>query len=161
MFYSDLYSQPFWLLYWLKILLLSVGYSKNLNTKLRCGSSLSSLLYTYICICKEDLLWQNWPWCQTKCKAGRVSLEGQPAALWGDLDRKSLLWAAASNYSLQVEALRVRGRQWRFCLISGVDVFISRLQSMVFTTPSCKLGLNMAHFLKIVFNEGDLYTWYW
>lgn len=57
-----------------------------------------------------------------------------------------------------VEALRVRGRQRRFCLISGVGVFISILQSMVFTTPNCKLGLNMACLLEIIFNERDLST---
>jgi len=57
-----------------------------------------------------------------------------------------------------VEALRARERQCRFCLVSEVGVFISRLQSMVFTTPNCKRGLNMAHFLEIIFNERDLST---
>lgn len=57
-----------------------------------------------------------------------------------------------------VETLRVRERQCRFCLISGVGVFNSRLQSMVFTTPNRKLGLNMTHFLEIIFNERNLST---
>lgn len=84
-------------------------------------------------------------------------MEGQSAALCDDLDRKSFCGLQHQTIPCS-EALRVRGRQRRFCLISGVGVFISILQSMVFTTPNCKLGLNMACFLEIIFNERDLST---
>lgn len=127
------YTASLWLLYSLTILLLGVGCNKILKTKLRCGPSLCfSLLYTYICICKEAPLWQNWPQCQSKCKAVRASLEGQSAALCDDLDRKRApvgcsIWLFPVLQALsEKKAVQILSNFW-----SGF--FIIGLQSLVFT----------------------------
>lgn len=154
---SRLAVEPAFLTSILTVLLLSVGYNKMFKTKLSCGSSLCVSLLC-VCICKEDALWQNGTWCQLKCRAGRVSVEGREP-----LSALTLTGRAAVGCSVRpfpvVEALR--GRQCGLRPISGGGVFISRLQSMVFTTPNCKLRLNVAHFLKTVFSQRDLSTWSW
>lgn len=138
-----------WLLYSLTILLLGVGCNKILKTKLRCGPSLCfSLLYTYICICKEAPLWQNWPQCQSKCKAVRASLEGQSAALCDDLDRKRAPVGCSIDCSLYCK-LWVRRRQCRFCLISGVGFLSSDCRAWYLL--DCKPGLI---FWKLHLMEG-------
>lgn len=99
---------------------------KMLKTKSSCGLSLCVSL-PYVCICKEDALWQNGTWCQMKCKAGRVSVEGQATALCCDLDGKgccglqhqTIPWSGSSER----KARRTLPDLWSGCFYQQISKY--------------------------------------